>query len=71
MERVVWRSKQALDFSFLMMYAQSRGTFYLQVGAGNQTSIKQKFSEALLHQKEQFFETSQFLTVKSLNIATF
>jgi hypothetical protein len=33
MERVVWRSKQALDFSFLMMYAQSRATFYVQVNA--------------------------------------
>ncbi len=33
MERVVWRSKQALDFSFLMMYAQSRATFYVQVKA--------------------------------------
>jgi len=31
MERVVWRSKQNLDFAFLMMYAKSRGTFYVQL----------------------------------------
>ena len=31
MERVTWRSKQALDFSFLMMYAKSRGQFYVQL----------------------------------------
>ena len=30
-ERVQWRSKQNLDFAFLMMYAQSRGTFYVQL----------------------------------------
>lgn len=26
-----WRTKQNLDFSFLMMYAKSRGTYYVQV----------------------------------------
>ena len=31
MDRVVWRSKQVLDFSFLMMYGQGRGTFYVQL----------------------------------------
>jgi len=31
MERVAWRSKQNLDFAFLMMYAKSRGTFYVQM----------------------------------------
>jgi len=31
MERVAWRSKQALDFAFLMMYAQSKATFYVQL----------------------------------------
>nr|XP_060632187.1 alpha-1,3-mannosyl-glycoprotein 4-beta-N-acetylglucosaminyltransferase-like protein MGAT4D [Anolis sagrei ordinatus] len=30
-ERVRWRSKQILDFSFLMLYAQPKGTFYLQL----------------------------------------
>jgi len=31
MNRVAWRSKQALDFSFLMMYAKEKGTFYVQL----------------------------------------
>ena len=26
-----WRSKQNLDYAFLMMYAQWRGTFYVQL----------------------------------------
>lgn len=30
-ERVKWRSKQNLDFAFLMMYAQPRGMFYIQL----------------------------------------
>ena len=30
LERVQWRSKQNLDFAFLMMYAQGRGIFYVQ-----------------------------------------
>ncbi|CAH0383069.1 unnamed protein product [Bemisia tabaci] len=30
-ERVKWRSKQNLDYAFLMMYAQSRGMFYVQL----------------------------------------
>jgi alpha-1,3-mannosylglycoprotein beta-1,4-N-acetylglucosaminyltransferase A/B len=29
--KLTWRSKQSLDFSFLMMYAKSRGTFYVQL----------------------------------------
>ncbi|XP_074983796.1 alpha-1,3-mannosyl-glycoprotein 4-beta-N-acetylglucosaminyltransferase-like protein MGAT4D isoform X2 [Caretta caretta] len=29
-ERVRWRTKQNLDYSFLMLYAQPKGTFYLQ-----------------------------------------
>ncbi|XP_054648362.1 alpha-1,3-mannosyl-glycoprotein 4-beta-N-acetylglucosaminyltransferase B isoform X2 [Dunckerocampus dactyliophorus] len=31
LERVKWRSKQNLDYCFLMMYAQSKGTFYVQL----------------------------------------
>ena len=31
MERVRWRSKQLLDFTFLMMYATKRGTSYVQL----------------------------------------
>ncbi|XP_014681773.1 PREDICTED: alpha-1,3-mannosyl-glycoprotein 4-beta-N-acetylglucosaminyltransferase A-like isoform X1 [Priapulus caudatus] len=30
-ERFRWRTKQNLDFAYLMMYSQSRGTYYLQV----------------------------------------
>lgn len=26
-----WRTKQNLDFSFLMLYAQNKGTYYVQV----------------------------------------
>ncbi|XP_038256357.1 alpha-1,3-mannosyl-glycoprotein 4-beta-N-acetylglucosaminyltransferase-like protein MGAT4D isoform X5 [Dermochelys coriacea] len=29
--RTRWRTKQNLDYSFLMLYAQSKGTFYLQL----------------------------------------
>ncbi|NXA11211.1 MGT4B acetylglucosaminyltransferase, partial [Sapayoa aenigma] len=29
--RVRWRTKQNLDYSFLMLYAQPKGTFYLQL----------------------------------------
>ncbi|XP_063239914.1 alpha-1,3-mannosyl-glycoprotein 4-beta-N-acetylglucosaminyltransferase A-like isoform X2 [Bacillus rossius redtenbacheri] len=31
LERVRWRTKQNLDFAFLMMYAQPKGTFYVQL----------------------------------------
>ncbi|NXV72884.1 MGT4A acetylglucosaminyltransferase, partial [Atlantisia rogersi] len=30
-DRVRWRTKQNLDYSFLMLYAQHKGTFYLQL----------------------------------------
>ncbi|XP_030045247.1 alpha-1,3-mannosyl-glycoprotein 4-beta-N-acetylglucosaminyltransferase B [Microcaecilia unicolor] len=30
-ERVRWRTKQNLDYSFLMLYAQPKGTFYIQL----------------------------------------
>ncbi|XP_067850052.1 alpha-1,3-mannosyl-glycoprotein 4-beta-N-acetylglucosaminyltransferase B-like isoform X2 [Heptranchias perlo] len=30
-KRVKWRTKQNLDYSFLMMYAQAKGNFYLQL----------------------------------------
>ena len=30
-ERVKWRTKQNYDFSYLMTYAQKRGSYYLQV----------------------------------------
>ena len=31
LERVKWRTKQNLDYAFLMMYAQTRGTYYVQL----------------------------------------
>lgn len=31
LERVKWRSKQNLDFAFLMSYAQTKATFYVQL----------------------------------------
>ncbi|CAH1180218.1 unnamed protein product [Phaedon cochleariae] len=31
LERVQWRSKQNLDFAFLMSYCQPKGTFYVQL----------------------------------------
>ncbi|CAN8006208.1 unnamed protein product, partial [Ixodes hexagonus] len=31
LQRVKWRAKQTLDFAYIMMYAQSRGTFYVQL----------------------------------------
>ncbi|XP_030386020.1 alpha-1,3-mannosyl-glycoprotein 4-beta-N-acetylglucosaminyltransferase A [Scaptodrosophila lebanonensis] len=31
LERVKWRSKQNLDFAYLMAYAQAKGTFYVQL----------------------------------------
>lgn len=31
LNRVKWRTKQNLDFSYLMMYSQSKGTYYVQL----------------------------------------
>ena len=31
MERVLWRSKQNLDFAYLMMYCQPKATYYVQL----------------------------------------
>jgi alpha-1,3-mannosylglycoprotein beta-1,4-N-acetylglucosaminyltransferase A/B len=31
LERVHWRSKQNLDFAYLMMYSQPKGTYYVQL----------------------------------------
>lgn len=39
-ERVRWRTKQNLDYCFLMMYAQEKGTYYIQVKCSkHQTSL--------------------------------
>lgn len=32
-----WRTKQNLDFSFLMLYTQEKGTYYVQVGVKGHT----------------------------------
>ncbi|XP_077954210.1 alpha-1,3-mannosyl-glycoprotein 4-beta-N-acetylglucosaminyltransferase B-like [Gasterosteus aculeatus] len=39
-ERVRWRTKQNLDYCFLMMYAQSKGTYYVQVARKETVTIK-------------------------------
>lgn len=44
LQRVKWRTKQTLDFAYLMMYAQSRGTFYVQV-SGTMNAQLQSFQE--------------------------
>ena len=60
MERVTWRSKQALDFSFLMMYAKDRGTFYVQLEddvltkKGYITTMK-KFALSRIAEKKPWF----------------
>ena len=60
MERVTWRSKQALDFSFLMMYAKDRGTFYVQLEddvltkKGYITTMK-KFGLSRIAEKKPWF----------------
>ena len=60
MERVTWRSKQALDFSFLMMYAKDRGTFYVQLEddvltkKGYITTMK-KFALGRIAEKKPWF----------------
>jgi len=30
-DRVIWRSKQNLDYAFIMMYCQPKGSFYVQI----------------------------------------
>lgn len=30
-ERTKWRTKQNLDYAYLMLYAQNRGTYYVQL----------------------------------------
>ncbi|XP_074847808.1 alpha-1,3-mannosyl-glycoprotein 4-beta-N-acetylglucosaminyltransferase A isoform X3 [Carettochelys insculpta] len=37
-ERVRWRTKQNLDYCFLMMYAQKKGTYYIQKHCDRQKS---------------------------------
>lgn len=60
MERVTWRSKQSLDFSFLMMYAKNRGTFYVQLEDDVLTkkgfvSIMKHFALEKMSEKQNWF----------------
>lgn len=59
-ERVKWRSKQNLDFSFLMAYAQTKGTFYVQLeddilAKRGYISIMKQFAVAKTAKQEQWF----------------
>ncbi|XP_051513699.1 alpha-1,3-mannosyl-glycoprotein 4-beta-N-acetylglucosaminyltransferase B-like isoform X2 [Myxocyprinus asiaticus] len=44
-ERVRWRTKQNLDYSFLMLYAQNKGTYYVQLE--DDIVAKQGYSESI------------------------
>ncbi|XP_062855704.1 alpha-1,3-mannosyl-glycoprotein 4-beta-N-acetylglucosaminyltransferase B-like [Trichomycterus rosablanca] len=44
-ERVQWRTKQNLDYSFLMMYAQHKGAYYIQLE--DDIVAKSGYSEAI------------------------
>ncbi|XP_077103764.1 alpha-1,3-mannosyl-glycoprotein 4-beta-N-acetylglucosaminyltransferase B isoform X2 [Siphateles boraxobius] len=63
-ERVRWRTKQNLDYSFLMLYAQFKGTYYLQLEddivakQGFFESIK-RYIELVLSEEWLFLEFSQ------------
>uniref|UniRef100_A0A8C1WZX6 Zgc:154054 n=1 Tax=Cyprinus carpio TaxID=7962 RepID=A0A8C1WZX6_CYPCA len=50
-ERVRWRTKQNLDYSFLMLYAQSKGTYYVQLE--DDIVAKQGFFESMKTYIEQ------------------
>lgn len=59
-ERVRWRTKQNLDFAFLMMYAQPKGTFYVQLeddilAKKNFVSIMKNFALQKIANKEPWF----------------
>ncbi|XP_034938136.1 alpha-1,3-mannosyl-glycoprotein 4-beta-N-acetylglucosaminyltransferase A [Chelonus insularis] len=59
-QRVVWRSKQNLDFAYLMSYAQAKGTFYVQLEddiLAKKNFIKTMKTYALqkISQKENWF----------------
>uniref|UniRef100_A0A0P4W976 Alpha-1,3-mannosyl-glycoprotein 4-beta-N-acetylglucosaminyltransferase B n=1 Tax=Scylla olivacea TaxID=85551 RepID=A0A0P4W976_SCYOL len=60
MERVRWRTKQNLDFAFLMMYAQPKGTFYVQLEDDIQTkkgyiATMKKFALQKTAEKKNWF----------------
>lgn len=59
-ERVRWRSKQNLDMAFLMMYAQPRGLFYVQLeddilAKKNCVSTMRTFALEKMARKEPWF----------------
>ncbi|GAB6031752.1 hypothetical protein CHUAL_010165 [Chamberlinius hualienensis] len=60
MDRIKWRTKQNLDFAFLMMYAQAKGTFYVQLEddiltkSGYLTTMK-KFALQKISDKQDWF----------------
>lgn len=59
-ERVRWRTKQNLDFAFLMMYAQPKGTFYVQLEDDIQTkkgyiATMKKFALQKTAEKKNWF----------------
>lgn len=35
-----WRTKQNLDYCFLMMYCQSKGTYYVQVSSDRKSCLR-------------------------------
>lgn len=59
-ERVRWRSKQNLDFAFLMSYSQPKGTFYVQLeddilAKPHYISEMKKFAIEKIARKEPWF----------------
>ncbi|XP_051172269.1 alpha-1,3-mannosyl-glycoprotein 4-beta-N-acetylglucosaminyltransferase B [Leptopilina boulardi] len=59
-QRVIWRSKQNLDFAFLMLYAQRRGIFYVQLeddilAKKNFISTMKSFALQKVSAKENWF----------------
>nr|XP_023019295.1 alpha-1,3-mannosyl-glycoprotein 4-beta-N-acetylglucosaminyltransferase B-like [Leptinotarsa decemlineata] len=59
-ERVRWRSKQNLDFAFLMSYCQPKGTFYVQLeddilAKPSYVTIMKKFAIEKIARQEPWF----------------
>ncbi|XP_074109592.1 alpha-1,3-mannosyl-glycoprotein 4-beta-N-acetylglucosaminyltransferase a isoform X2 [Cotesia typhae] len=59
-QRVVWRSKQNLDFAFLMSYAHTKGTFYIQLeddilAKKNFITIMKSYALKKINLKENWF----------------
>ncbi|XP_072520217.1 alpha-1,3-mannosyl-glycoprotein 4-beta-N-acetylglucosaminyltransferase B [Salminus brasiliensis] len=63
-ERVKWRTKQNLDYGFLMLYAQQKGTYYVQLEddivakSGYHESIT-KYVQEVITQQWLYLEFSQ------------